>query len=397
VTVANSLALKLVGFDSATTDPAGGIIERDAQGRPTGLLRERAQLPLWGQENAGSFEDFKQSIYDQLMRAASRGVTTIHEILDKPAELRAFQELAREGRLAVRVEVIVRVVESRFDKWGLLNLGLQHGIGDDKLRIGGIKMSIDGGFTGRQSAWTHTQDEPHGNHPLIRIEQDELDDVVARYHEAGMRILVHACGDIANDMILSSYEKALRKDDSRDLRHRIEHMGNWLASEDRLARARSLGITPVPNPVFMYYLGREAEATLGRSRTEDSFPIARLLDAGFPVTLGTDAPLYWPVDPLRDAGVCVTRQTRDGMVIAADQAIDNYAALQAITSAPAWLGYREDTLGTITVGKLADLAVLDGDPLDSTGGELAAIPVHSVYVSGREIWNLAGSDMPFYV
>lgn len=387
IAVVNSAALALIGIDNATADPAGGFIARDERGRATGALHERAQLPLRPYFGEGDFEGYKSSIESHLRAAASRGVTAIHEMVTKASEIRAYQELERAGRLPIRVDLIVRVIESDISKWAVLELGLQSGFGSDMLKFAGIKLSIDGGFTGRMSAWTPLDGEPCGNHPLIRIEQDELDEVVTAYHQAGIRICVHAIGDRASDMVLDSYERALINDDSRDLRHRVEHMGNWLMDDARIRRAMTLGLTPVPNPAFMYYLANEAEHTLGKGRTEGSFALSRLMDEGFQVTFGADSPIYWPIDPLRDAGVAVSRCARDGMEIAAEQAITNYQALTAVTKNSAWLGYAEDTSGTIEPGRFADLAVLSGDPLDVEGTALGAMSVESTFVGGREVWS----------
>ncbi|MEV8515193.1 amidohydrolase [Dactylosporangium sp. NPDC051484] len=387
ISVVNSQTLKLLEISNSTPDPAGGFIARDRQGRATGVLHERAQLPLRPYLLEGGFEEYKTSIEAHLLGAAARGVTSIHEMVTNAKEIRAYQELEREGRLPLRVDLIVRVIESEISKWAVLELGLQGGFGSDMLRFAGIKMSIDGGFTGRMSAWTPVDGEPCGNHPVIRIEQDELDEVVAAYHDAGIRICVHAIGDRAADMVLQSYEKALIGDDSRDLRHRIEHMGNWLMDETRIRRTKALGVTPVPNPAFMYYLANEANQTLGSPRTEGSFPFRQLLDAGFDLTFGADSPIYWPIDPLRDAAVAISRRAIDGTEVALDQAITNYESLTAITASSAWLGFSERTSGTIEAGKFADLTVFSGDPLTADGDTLRSMPIVATYVGGREVWS----------
>jgi predicted amidohydrolase YtcJ len=387
IAVVNSRALELFDITDNTPDPAGGFIARDDRGHATGVLHERAQGPVRAYIGEGDPEGYKSSIEQHLLTAASRGVTAIHEMVTKAAEIRAYQELDREGRLPVRVDLIVRVIESNISKWALLELGMQSGFGSEMLKIGGIKMSIDGGFTGRMSAWTPTEDEPCGNHPVIRIEQDELDEVVSAYHKAGMRICVHAIGDRAAEMILVSYEKALREDDRTDLRHRIEHMGNWLLEDQQINRAKSMNVTPVPNPAFMHYLAKEAELTLGARRTEEAFPLRRLVDEGFEITFGADGPIYWPIDPLRDAGVAISRRSMDGLEVAPDQSITNYEALTAITSSSAWLGYVEDRCGRVEPGKYADLAVFAGDPLAVDGDGLGSMPIDATFVAGREVWS----------
>lgn len=385
VLVANSKAIEEAELSSATPDPQGGMFERATDGSLTGVVRERAQIPFRKFEKIGDFESFKDNIEHNLLLAAQRGTTMIHDIVKDRNEMRAYQELNREGRLPVRVQMIIRVIESNFEQWSLLDLGLQHGLGDDKLRIGGIKMSIDGGFTGRQSAWSDVHDEPCGNHPLIRITQDELDETVKRYDEAGMRICVHAIGDIASDMILSSYEKALAGRSALNVRHRVEHLGNWLFTDDKIERSKAMGITPVPNPSIYRFLAAEAIETLGPQRNEEAFPIRRILDEGMVFAPGSDAPGYWPVDPLRDAGATVSRESVSGAVLAPDQAIESAEAFAAITSSAAWLSHAEDRLGTIELGKLADIAVLERDPRAVDGRALGELGVAATVIDGRLI------------
>lgn len=147
ITVANSQALALAGVDRHTLAPAGGVIERDRQGEPTGLLKERAQALVKGLvPGCGSLEE---AIFEQLQVCLSRGVTTVHEIVNGPDELMAYQRLATEGRLPVRVQMLIRVVESRFSKESIIDLGVLQDLDNDFLRFGGVKMSVDGGFTGR--------------------------------------------------------------------------------------------------------------------------------------------------------------------------------------------------------------------------------------------------------
>ncbi|MGH3758245.1 amidohydrolase [Actinophytocola sp.] len=387
VSVANRRGLELIGVSSATPDPAGGMIDRDANGQPTGILYERAQGPIRDLQEAPDLSRFTEAVERELRLAATRGVTHIHEQVSRPEEIRAYVTLARERRLPVRVDLMVRVIEAHTPTWALLDLGLIDGIGaGGMLSLGGVKLSVDGGFTGRASAWSPVPGEPCGNHPLIRIEQEELDAVVTAYHEAGMRICVHAIGDMATDMVLGSFARARGRGDPAVLRHRVEHMGNWLMDETRAALAKDIGVTPVPNPAFLHYLGREAALTLGRDRTRDSFPLRRLLDDGFPLTFGADAPIYWPIDPLRDAGVAVDRRTRDGIEIGPDQRITHREALVALTRSAAWLGGVEDRLGTVEEGKLADLVVLAGDPLGADGTGLGSMGVDATIVDGVVTW-----------
>jgi predicted amidohydrolase YtcJ len=386
VIVANTLALRARNVTRDTPDPQGGtVVKHPSTGEPTGVLRERAQY-LVKSRAAGQqpIETMAENILLDLERAAARGVTTVHDIVVNRDEVRAYQLLEQTGRLPVRVQLIPRVIESNFSKESLLDLGLLQGFGSDWLRLGGIKMSIDGGFTGKNAAFS----EPlsyHGNENpgLIRIEQDELDDTVWRYHEMGMRCCVHAIGDVALDMILEAYDKALSRLPRPDHRHRVEHFGNWMFTPERSARAKRLGILPIPNPSMLYFLGGEILETLGPKRAENVFPFRTLLDTGFPLSFGSDAPGYWPVDPLRDLGAAVARTSFDGREMSTNQAISVKEALRAQTATAQWIGFQERKLGTLESGKLADVAVLAVDPMTYPASDFRNLPITLTLAGGK--------------
>lgn len=383
IMVANTMAVKRAGVTAETPDPQGGIIERNPDGSPNGVFRERARYLLISRESKKSFEEFKENIRLRLLDAAKRGTTTIHDIVAARDEVRAYQALEREGRLPIRVQLIIRVIEAQFNEWSLLDLGIEPAFGSDMLRLGGIKMSIDGGFTARQGLFHKIDHEPEDNHPLIRITQEELDEAVVAYHAAGMRICVHAIGDKSLDMILSSYDAAVKAHPRTDHRHRIEHMANFIATDEQIARAKELGVIPMPNPSVLYYLTNAAFESLTEERMRRAMPIRLLLDEGFAFAPGSDAPGYWPVDPIRDAAFCVSRRTVDDIMLVPDQAITNQEALRCITKDAAWIGFMEDKLGTIEAGKLADLAVLSSSPLGVSGEELMRIPVELTFADGK--------------
>jgi predicted amidohydrolase YtcJ len=203
------------------------------------------------------------------------------------------------------------------------------------------------------------------------------------YHQQGMRICTHAIGDVALDMILSAHRKAIAAHPRRDLRHRIEHMGNWLCTPERVQAAKDLGVIPVPNPSLLYFLTNEIQTTLGQGRTEDAFPVRSLLDGGFPIAFGSDAPGYWPVDVLRDAGAAATHTAYNGLNIAPREKITPLEALRAGTSTAAYLGFEEDRLGRLELGKLADVAVLSEDPLGTSPTDWGKLPVDVTIVNGQ--------------
>jgi predicted amidohydrolase YtcJ len=381
ITVANSRALALAGITRDTVAPAGGEIDHDEAGEPTGVLRERAQALVKG--IAPGIPSLEDGIVELLNQCLARGVTSVHDIVTEREQVKAYQHLAATGRLPARVHMLVRVIEAQFSKESLLDLGLLPGLGSEFLKLGGIKMSVDGGFTGRNAAFYDPLEGEPDNCGMIRIEMDELEDTIWRYHEAGMRICVHAMGDRAMDMTLDAYGKALRRLPRADHRHRVEHLGNWLMTRERMAHVRELGVIPVPNPSFFHHLGDTAIDTLGRQRMEAGWPFRSLVANGSPLVFGSDAPGYWPVDLLRDVGNAVSRQTITGTVISPEERIGVLDGLRAATANAAFVGLEENRLGTLEAGKQADIAVLARDPLAVAPEELKDIPVDLTLVQGK--------------
>ena len=385
VIIANTLALQERGVTRGTPSPQGGTVVKDPlTGEPTGELRERAQFLVKRREGEIDPQTLAERIAVELEKCSHRGVTAIHDIIISKEEVQAYQLLARAGRLPVRVQMLIRVIESNFSKHSLLDLGLVHGMGSEWLQIGGIKMSIDGGFTGKNAAFREPIAGDDGHRAgLIRIAQDELDETVELYHALGMRICTHAMGDLAMDMILDAYEKALTKRPRQDHRHRVEHLGNWMMTPERVARAKRLGILPIANPPFLFFLGDPMAEMLQRRATEQGFPFRTLWDAGFPLSFGSDAPGYYPVDPLRDLGTAVAHQTLSGQKMNAGEALTVREALRSQTINAAYTGFQEKTLGCIEVGKLADIVVLGGDPLTFAPERFQELPVDVTIVDGK--------------
>ena len=233
ITVANTLALAAAKITRDTPDPAGGHIKHDPQsGEPTGELHERAQLIVKKVAPEFNYLQLKDGIVFALQQCLERGVTTVHDIVRYAEPVRAYQEIYKEGNMHARVSILPRVIESMIESKSLIELGLITGFGNEWLRVGGVKMSIDGGITGRNACFYEPYEDDEHNHGIIRIQQDELSHTVQICHDAGLRCCVHAIGDRAFDMALDAYENAIEHSPRKDHRHRIEHMGNWLCTAE---------------------------------------------------------------------------------------------------------------------------------------------------------------------
>jgi hypothetical protein len=408
ITVANSLALEVAGVTKDTPDPIAGLIVKDESGELTGLLREKAQNLVSNLTSPGgreiiedairrgvtipgassyTFEDLKEGARTAVERCIERGVTTVHDIVTSAEEIRAYQEVLEEGDLKMRIHLLVRAYESRVKAESILNLGLKTCFGNDWLKIGGIKLSIDGGMTGCNAAFYEPYVHEPWNTGVVRIPQETLDDLVDRFHRAGHRLCVHAIGDRAYDMILSAYEKAIEATPRDDHRHRIEHgPANMLCTPERLEKMKELDIFPLPNINFLYYFGDALYHVLGEKRMESAFPFKMLLEEGFRFSSGTDAPGYMPVDVLRDIWVCVARKTWDGALVSPEEAISVMDAIKLFTINAAYAGFEEDIKGSIEQGKLADLTVLHEDILSVDPDTIKDIQVDYTIVDGKIVY-----------
>lgn len=405
ITVANSLALEVANLTKETPDPIAGIIVKDESGELTGLLREKAQNLVTNLTSPGgkeiiedairrgvtipgassyTFEDLKEGARTAVQKCLERGVTTVHDIVASAEEIRAYQEVLEEGDLKMRIHLLVRAYESRIKAESILNMGLKTPFGNDWLKIGGIKMSIDGGMTGCNAAFYEPYVHETWNTGVVRIPQETLNDLVDKFHRAGHRLCVHAIGDRAFDMILEAYEKAITAAPRDDHRHRIEHgPANYLCTPERLNKMKELDIFPLPNINFLYYFGDPLYATLGNERMEHAFPFKMLLDEGIRFSSGTDAPGYMPVDVLRDIWVCVVRKSWDGVEVSPEEAISVMDAIRLFTIDAAYAGFEEDIKGSIEPGKLADLTVLNEDILTVDPNAIKDILVDYTIVNGE--------------
>ena len=392
ITIANSKALELAGVNKSTDAPPGGAIELDDSGELSGKLVERAQYLVRAVVPEYSYEQMKKGILFASERCLSRGITNIHDIVTNHESIRAYQELEQAGELPIRVSLLIRVIEAAIQKESLLNLGIKTGFGNDWLRIGGVKMSLDGGITGHVAKFYEPYVDDPCHEGLIRIEQGELDETVSAYHKAGHRICIHAIGDVAMDMALRSLDSVLKEDPRVDHRHRVEHLGNWLVNDERLDLIKRNNILPVPNIPFMHYIWESLLACIGDERLEESFNIRTMLEAGLPITSGSDGPAYWPLDSLRDLGTAVSRQTWTGKTVGADQAITVEEAIRMFTINAAYNAFEEKIKGSIEPGKVADFAVLAQSPYEVEPARIKDIPVDMTIVDGRVAFFREGAD-----
>lgn len=262
-----------------------------------------------------------------------------------------------------------------------LDLGVRSGFGSDWLGIAAQKVVLDGGMQVETARMSRPY-EGTENVGVWRQDPQFMLDATVDGHCAGWQMALHAIGDAAVDLAIEAFEKAHARMPRPDARHRIEHGG--VIRDDQLAHLARLGVVVVSQPSFVYDFGDRYADQLGPERTAWLYRGQSFLDAGIRLVGSTDRPL--PGDPLRAIQTLVDRTCRTGHVISPQERTSVSAALSAFTVDAAWALRREDRLGRVAPGFLADLTVLAHNPLEVDPSGIAAIPVRGTVVDGRTWW-----------
>lgn len=378
--LANSLALERAGITRETQDPPGGSIVRDAQGNPTGVLKDAAMDLVFAAQPDPSEAELDEAFERAQQHALERGVTMIHDMGSFNA-LETYRRAKERGALRMRIYSLVPIAQ-----WQQLADYVQReGRGDELLRWGGLKGFVDGSL-GSTTAWFYEpyNDEP-GTSGLMVTDTAELRAQILRADSAGLHVVVHAIGDRANDWLLDAFEQAASRNGERDRRFRIEHAQHL--SSGAIERFRALGVLPSMQPYHAIDDGRWAEKRIGPERIQRTYAFRSLLDAGAGLHFGSDWTVA-PIDPLLGVYAAVTRRTTDGAnpdgwVPA--QKISVEEALRAYTAGNAYAAFMEDALGTLEPGRIADLVVLSHNLLEIDPTSIPDVQVLYTIVDGKVV------------
>jgi hypothetical protein len=386
--LANSLGLDLRGLTDGTRDPEGGHLVRDEQGRLTGYCLDAAQQLVVppavdiGHHGPGFHDDAPlEEIVTDIDRGSraslASGITSVVDAQVTRRELTGYRVARERGLLGVRLTAMP--ISSQLDEFE--ELGLAGPFGDDHLAIGPMKFYADGALTGGTAAFSM----PYGpagefTGSLYWADEAAFRAAIARAHAAGWQIGVHAQGDRAIDRVLDAFDAALAAHPRDDHRHRIEHCGG--PRPDQIARMAALGVMAVGQPRYFWDAGDAWLYVLDPERVHRLQPYREFLEAGVRFSLSSDAPVasHRPLDTIYSA---VNRTTVSGAVVGADQALTVEEAVRAATADAAWSYHADDRLGTLEVGKLADVIVLDGDLFATPAEVIADVGVDLTLVDGE--------------
>lgn len=391
---ANAKAMELSGVTRATPNPPGGEILKDASGDPVGLLRERASglirrgagEPRPTPEEAAARDRKVLELADK--EVTSKGITSFHDAGSSFATIDLIKALIDEGRMNVRLWVMVREGNEReaplLAKYRTIDYGAAH------LTVRAIKRAIDGAL-GPNGAWLL---EPYADKPdstgLNTTPVAEIAETAKLAIANDYQLCVHAIGDRGNRETLNIYEQAFKANPTKkDLRWRVEH-AQHLSPAD-IPRFGQLGVIASMEGVHCTSDAPYVLARLGPRRAEEgAYVWQKLMKTGAVVTNGTDAPVE-DVDPIASYHATVSRRLKDGTVFFPDQRMSRVEALKSYTIKGAHAGFEEGSRGSLKAGKYADMVVLSKDILTVPEDQIPTARVAYTIVGGKIVYKAAGS------
>ena len=384
--VGNSLALKLAGITAKTPDPPGGKIVRDAQGNPTGALKDAATGPMYDVIPPLSPQQRIHAVKRAMALAASVGVTSVQNMIPDYADIAVYSELLDRGELTVRIYAAPSIADVNDQA----KMGIRRAFGGPMLRIGAVKAFADGSLGSGTAYFFQPYSDQPGNYGLLNAEMQPLSLMRGRMmaaDAAGLQICTHAIGDRGISMILDLYSEIVAAHGPADRRLRIEHAQHMAAKDfDRFAQ---LQVIASVQPYQAIDDGRWAEKRIGHDRASRTYAFRTFLNHGVRLAFGTDWDVA-PLNPLLGVYAAATRATLDGKNPNGwfpEQKLTLPEAVEAYTMGSAYAEFQENEKGSITPGKLADMVILSDDIFTIDPAKIRDVKVLKTFLGGKLIWD----------
>jgi len=390
--VANSLALKLAGVTRDTPNPEGGALERDEKGELNGVIRERQGIVSRLVPQA-SPQELRASFVEKIRSLLILGITSFTLAGTSPEGYKEWEEIYRTygdqlPRATVQIRWAVPPGRGAMEevRWGgeaaMKAFGKKTGDGNDRLKLGAVKISVDGGFTG-PAAYTLAPYKGQPNYRgFLNFSERQLYEIVKIGHDLGWQMGLHAIGDGAIQMTVDVFERVLRESPRADHRHYLTHF-TIPPAEETLKKMAAHHILIAQQPNFTYTLeGRYAD-NLDGYRLEHNNPIRTPMKYGIFMAFGADV---LPIGPKVGLYAAVTRKGMSGKVWGADERLSMPEAIRAYTASGAFLNFDEKIKGTLEPGKLADLVVLAEDLLTIDPDRILDVKIDMTIVGGKVLY-----------
>lgn len=386
--VVNSLALKKLGFTKKTPNPPGGVIGRDENGEPNGVLSESAfmgplffQTPsIYGQMMA----DFDEAGRVEMMsRCAARfhrwGIVGAHDPFVDALTLSTYQAAEKTGVFPFRLYAYI------LNQWAdpLMKAGIGRGFGSEWVKIGAVKIFLDGGMSSRTAAVSKPYAYPPGaGRGILNYDQKGINGEIEKFNSAGYQISVHAQGDRALGRLLKAFSRVI--DPGNPLRHHIVHAGNLTPPQIDEVKRMNLYIASQAN--FFSLLGDGFMEAYGPERSRELYRFRTLLKKGIRLGLSSDAPVAEP-NPLIGIRDAVCRRTAEGKEFGSAECLSAEQALSLYNREAAYFSFEENERGTLEEGKWADFVVLDQDPTGVAPEAIPSCKVKMTVVGGKVVYS----------
>lgn len=379
----NSKAYEAVGITKDTPDPTGGRIMKDANGNLNGVIQEVGAIDLFTKSfPKPSPQQMEQLIANTLQKISQAGCTAIVDAgigtIMGEAEIDVFKKISQNPNCPLRFRGYLTSL--LFDKWN--QMGIKPMDGDDRLKFIKIKIWADGSTQGYTAALkeSYLNSTAKG---FLNYTDEKMNEAVGQAITAGWSVAIHANGDAGIEQALQAFEKYKAQSDAKKLVNRIEHF--TVTEPEQVQRLHNLGMSPTFTIGHVYYWGKVFRDTiLGPDRAARIDSTGDCVKIGMIFSLHSDS-FTTPVAPLQYVQTAVTRAMRDGgEVLGPEQKISLDEALRSITIYPSQQVQMDDIVGSLEVGKYADLVILEKSPYLVEENEIAAIPVVSTYLQGKE-------------
>jgi hypothetical protein len=382
--LANTAAMRAAGVTAAGVDPSGGKIERTATREPTGVFIDNAQELVERAIPAPSREDTRTAIRAAIAESHRWGLVGLHDAGESRATIDLMEEMARAGEIPFRLYVMIGDDSAAVAHY--LARGPQSGLYDNHLWLRAIKLYADGALGSRGAALLEPYNDDANNRGLLLSAPAHIREVAERALRAGFQVNTHAIGDRGNRVVLDAYDAALRALPTADHRFRVEHA--QVINHDDIPRFAELGVIPSMQAVHqtsdMYWAGTR----LGAGRLLGAYAWRSLLSTGVVVPNGSDFPVE-AVNPLLSFHSAVSRQDAANWPAGGwfpEQRMTRDEALKSMTIWPAYAGFQEAIMGSLSPGKLADFVVLDRDIMTVPESDILGTTVMATYIGGRAVY-----------
>ncbi|WP_042347029.1 amidohydrolase [Bacillus massiliigorillae] len=383
ISIVNNYALELAGMDTIQFDSSNNQIECNHNGKLTGRLIESANMKMFEASNYTDEELYKsfKLASDEFL---SYGITSIHDAGGHgPNHFKTIFKSVKSGEMKVRVYAMICALNNSEEFVNkMIDAGIVTGIGDDRFRIGPAKIFLDGSSSGPTIATRKPYTSNEKDYGILYYTQEEIDRVLTRAHQNGFQITAHAQGDRAIEMLLNAIERLQTEFPREDCRHRIEHAG--IAEPDLQLRMKKLNVIPIPNPPFFYEFGEGYIQNYG-DRVDYMYPLHDYVNQGIVAAAGSDCPVT-SCNPLLGIHVAVNRKSKNGISVGDRQRVNLLDAIRMYTWNGAYASFEEDRKGSLEVGKLADLVVLDSSLLKTEDKNIKDIKASMTMVDGEIVF-----------